>query len=321
MRKLILLILVAAVCFILPACGHEHAWQPSTCTSPKLCASCGEVDGEALGHSWMDATCEESRFCSICGLTSGEPAGHMWSEATCVNPAVCDVCNKANGVANGHSFLPATCVEGEICSVCGEKQGSPLGHTVEVWETTTEATCSNVGAETGICTVCADTCNQEVPMLEHTPGEWEVTVQPTLDAMGTRVKNCTVCGAEVEQEEFTLSDEEIEKLYKSNCESISYDSLSRKPSEYEDRQVKFSGYIVQVCYEAESPFYYSTYRVATSGRYNNVIYIKVDNYGSDSRILEDDYVTFYGKFSGLYTYETVMGASITIPSVTVEYID
>ena len=158
-------------------------------------------------------------------------------------------------------------------------------------------------------------------MAEHTEGQWEITKQPTTDSDGTRIKKCTICGEELEKESFSMSKEELAALYKNSCQWLAYDTLARTPGDYEGTKVAFAGYVVQVCSEASSPLYYSTYRVATSGRYDNVVYIKVDNYGSGSRILEDDYITFYGEFEGLYTYETVMGASVTIPKVMVEYIN
>ena len=320
MKKLSI-ILMALLCIVLAACGHEHTWQASTCTSPKLCTSCGETEGEALGHSWMEATCDKSSFCSVCGLTSGDPLGHTWTDATCTEPKTCELCGKTDGDANGHNFLPATCTEPETCSVCGHTQGEALGHTVSEWTVSQDSTCTEVGTETGTCTVCGEAVNQEIPMKEHTPGDWNVIKQPTPDEEGTRTQNCTVCEKELTREQFTLSAEELKQLYIQNCKSIAYTSLERTPGEYEGEYVKFSGYVVQVCSEASSSFYYSTYRVATSGRYNNVVYVMVDNYGSGTRILEDDYITFYGKFDGLFTYETVRGDQITIPSVIAEYVD
>ena len=158
-------------------------------------------------------------------------------------------------------------------------------------------------------------------MKEHTAGDWEVTKEPTETDKGTRAKKCTGCGKELETESFSLSAAELEARYKSKCKSISYTELARSPGEYEGEYVKFSGRVLQVCSEAKSALYYSTYRVGISGSYSNVMYIYVDNYGSGERILEDDWITFYGKFDGLYTYTTVMGASVTIPSVKVAYVD
>lgn len=112
--------------------------------------------------------------------------------------------------------------------------------------------------------------------------------------------------------------------YKAKCQSISYDSLARNPEKYKGKLVKFTGKVMQV-QEAESILYYSAYRINVTptgyGYYDDTVYVIYDNYGSDSRILEDDIVTFYGEFTGLKTYTSVMGASITIPEVQAEYID
>ena len=321
MRKRVAIIMLVTIILLFTACGHEHAWQAANCVSPKICPECGEVEGEALGHVWQDATCTESKVCTVCAITMGEPLGHDWVDADCITPKTCDTCGKTDGAALGHQWGDATCVLPMVCATCAAEEGSPLGHSVELWEVEEDSTCTEEGVEKGTCTVCGEEVSQVIAKKEHTSGEWEVTVQPTPDEDGTRIKTCTVCGEELEKEDFTLSDEELEEPYKKNCKTISYKDLARNPGNYEGEYVKFSGKIVQVCYEAESIFYYSSYRLATYGGYDNVVYIKVDNYGSGSRILEDDWITIYGKFDGLYTYETVMGSSVTIPCVVVEYFE
>ena len=207
------------------------------------------------------------------------------------------------------------------CSRCGETGGEPLGHTVDEWVTLKASTCTECGKEEGVCAVCGAEVSREISKAAHAPGDWIIAEMPTKYADGTRVKLCAACGAIVQTESFTLSDEELKELYKENCRSISYKDLSRTPDAYMDEYVKFSGTVVQVCYEATSSLYYSAYRVATSGSYGDVVYIYVDNYGSGSRILEDDKITFYGTYGGLYTYTTVLGDSLTIPSVYVEYLE
>ena len=240
-------------------------------------------------HSFSEATCEAPATCTECGETQGEPLGHNWAEATCESP--------------------------KNCTNCGKTEGAALGHHVEEWTVTTEATCSTPGVESGVCTTCGETQTREIPLKEHTPGDWVVTTQPTASEQGTRIKKCTVCGAELESEKFELSAED----YKAQCASISYDSLSRTPNDYQGRMVKFSGTVVQVCSEE---MFYSTYRVATSGGYDDVIYITVNAYQLENRrILEDDYITFYGTFTGLMSYQTVLGATVTVPEVDVAYLD
>ena len=321
MKKKAFAVVLLTLCLLLSACGHTHTWQAASCTSPKICPECGETEGEALGHDWLDATCLDAKVCTVCLQTMGSPLGHRWQDASCTTAKTCSTCGIAEGQALGHTWNPATCIAPETCSVCGESQGEALGHAIDSWTILKDSTCTEIGKESGTCSVCDEVVEQEISLKEHTPSDWTVTVQPTSDENGTHIKTCTACGVELESESFTLSAEEIEQLYKKSCKTISYDKLSRTPGEYEGELVKFSGKVVQVCSEAESAFYYSTYRVATSGSYNNVVYILVDNYGSGSRILEDDWITFYGEFDGLFTYETVRGDSLTIPKIKVEYID
>lgn len=295
MKNKLLVITTLAICVLLTACGHKHVWQDANCTSPMYCPECGEVVGEAKGHFWEDASCEKPKTCTVCAITEGAALGHDWKDATCVTP--------------------------KTCANCGKTDGDALGHAVETWNTVEESTCALAGTQTGICPVCSETVEMEIPLKEHSPGEWNVTIMPTESTQGTREKKCTVCDQVLETEKFSLSAEELKQLYKSECKTISYDSLSRTPDEYKGEKVKFTGRVLQVCSEASSALYYSTYRVATSGRYDNVMYIYVDNYGSGTRILEDDWITFYGEYDGLYSYETVMGANMTIPSVKAKYVD
>ena len=66
---------------------------------------------------------------------------------------------------------------------------------------------------------------------------------------------------------------------------------------------------------------YITFRISSKGNYDNVVYcnyVAPDNY---KRVLEDDKVTVYGTCTGIYTYETIMGGSVTIPSCTIDRIE
>ena len=305
--------------FGVPKC--DHTWAKATCTVPETCTKCGKTRGETLPHHWKDATCEAPKTCYDCGATEGDVAEHTWEEATCTTPKTCKVCKLTEGEALGHKWTEATCTEPKTCTVCNATEGEALGHTLEEATILRDSTCAELGLESGVCTVCGETVEQEIPKKEHTPGDWTITEYPTEYSKGTRVRNCTVCGEEIEKEKFEMSPEELEQTYKSQCETISYKELERTPDNYEGRNVKFSGYVVQVCSESSSPWTYSAYRVATSGKYDNVVMVLVDNYGSNSRILEDDYITFYGEFDGLYSYTAVRGNSITIPKVIAKYVN
>lgn len=108
------------------------------------------------------------------------------------------------------------------------------------------------------------------------------------------------------------------KQYKNKCKTISYKKLARTPDKYEGKKFKFTGKIIQVM-EAD---YYTCYRIdVTKGEYgiwDDTVYVEYRG-NSDKRFLEDDIVTFYGESGGLYTYESVLGSSITIPSIDAKY--
>ncbi len=100
-------------------------------------------------------------------------------------------------------------------------------------------------------------------------------------------------------------------------EKLNYKANSRDPEAYTGKKIKFSGKIVQVM-EDEG---YAVFRIATKGSYDNVvyaIYVIPENY---KRFLEDDKVTVYATSTGIYTYESVMGGSITIPSCLIDRIE
>lgn len=134
--------LIGIVLYSLLRCKHE--WKEATCTEPRTCILCDEIEGEPLGHTWEEATCTTPKTCDVCGVTEGEVLGHTWEEATCITPKTCDVCGTVEGEPLGHTWLEATCTVPKTCDVCGAIEGEPLGHT---W---LEATC--IAPKT--CNIC-----------------------------------------------------------------------------------------------------------------------------------------------------------------------
>lgn len=140
----------------------------------------------------------------------------------------------------------------------------------------------------------------------------------------------------IAQTEKYIPDDESLKAYKENFElkkqevdqireqqkydtGITYDQLARYLDEYKGKYIKFYGKVLQV-QEASGLV---VYRIGTAGSYysDNVIYAMGYNVDTSGRILEDDFITVKGKSMGLYTYESVLGASITIPSMQIEKIE
>ena len=61
-------------------------------------------------------------------------------------------------------------------------------------------------------------------------------------------------------------------------------------------------------------------RVAMNSNYDTVIFVTYDKDKLSYRLLDDDMVTIYGTSLGVYSYEAVSGATITIPWISADYI-
>lgn len=317
MKKRLFALLILSIVVIMAGCGEcKHEFSQASCIAAATCTKCGQTVGEALGHDWKDATCTTSAICERCGQIQGEPLGHDLKDATCTDPAMCIRCNATEGTALGHEWIEASCVAPKTCSVCAETEGEALGHTIDSWTVIVDSTCSECGVQTAICTVCNETVEDNVPQKDHTPTEWTVTEPATKDKKGTRVKTCKACGIGLETEEFEMTLEELEKQYKKQCSTISYQDLQRNPGDNKGKQISVSGSVFQVISEAKSALNYSLYFLRANG---NLYLLKIDNYGAGSRILEKDHLKIWGEVGDLYTYETIRGNSNTVPTIIVEY--
>lgn len=98
---------------------------------------------------------------------------------------------------------------------------------------------------------------------------------------------------------------------------ITYDQLARTPDDYTFEKVKFRGKVVQVI-EGDGT---TQIRLAVNGDYDQILFGEFDASAVDSRVLEDDMITIRGLSSGLITYESTMGGSISIPGVSINEIE
>lgn len=120
-------------------CNHKYAvsaQKEPTCTASGsvtyTCSSCGDSYTEirsATGHNYSAATCTSAKVCKTCGATSGSALGHSYSEATCTSAKQCQTCGAISGNALGHSYADATCTVPKTCKTCGATSGSALGHS------------------------------------------------------------------------------------------------------------------------------------------------------------------------------------------------
>lgn len=130
-----------------------------------------------------------------------------------------------------------------------------------------------------------------------------------------------------EPKEFTDEEKiQIKQEYMSSCNSYSYEEIFRNAEDYFGENAVFTGKIVQVMEANGGTVFRINVTLDQYGIYDDTIYVEWTDVAKDSdpeaenRFLEDDIVTIYGMLAGTKSYETVMGATNTIPSMYAEYI-
>lgn len=186
---------------------------------------------------------------------------------------------------------------------------------------TKEPTCGDSGVKTYTCGFCNKTKTETIPATkDHTEGEWIITQEATYNVKsliawdyeiekipGVKTLKCSVCGDTIKTENFDLTDEQVAADYKSKCSSISYRELETYPNDYDETPIVISGTVLQVSG--------NLIRVNVGG--GNVIGIRNYDANEFGKIYEGNSITAYGEFRGLYTYESVAGWNITIPSMSI----
>jgi hypothetical protein len=300
-------------------CGHTHTWSEATCTEPKKCIDCGEIDGESLGHDFAEATCKAPATCIRCGLTDGAALEHIFTEATCESPATCTLCGETDGKALGHEYSEATCTVLATCSRCGQTTGSLKEHNLTDIVVIVEPSCTDDGEQSGVCTECGQSVSEAMSKTGHTGGEYVVETKVTYNSAGQKVKRCTVCDEIMGTESYELSDEEKEEDFKADCSKYSYEDLARNPDAVYGDNVKLTGKVIQVLEDGNN----CELRVnitKTRWGYTDTIYVSYTRKSDESRILEDDIVTLWGWSGGTISYTAVLGQTVTLPYVLAAYL-
>lgn len=129
-------------------------------------------------------------------------------------------------------------------------------------------------------------------------------------------------------EKATESPKEIEEAFKSSCTEIDYKTLSRNPDKYKGDNFVITGEVIQVL-ESDSWFNdTTTLRINITKEeleyldeplWSDPIIATVTIPNGEDRILEDDIITFWGTCDGLYTYQSILGQSISVPKIDIEY--
>ena len=141
------------------------------------------------------------------------------------------------------------------------------------------------------------------------------------EELQAQIEELTNPKTDLEESEETgeLSDE-LNTFVNSNMEDvsmfrsdISYDEIARHPNDYDGELLTFSGEVAQVI-EGDGM---TELRIAVDGDYDDIIYGIYDNRILDSRLLEDDKIQFYGESCGIISYQSTLGETISIPSMSI----
>lgn len=116
--------------------------------------------------------------------------------------------------------------------------------------------------------------------------------------------------------------ESIESGFKKSCVSYKYKEIFRNPDQYIGKRAKITGEVIQVMEETYDEIDYWVLRVnmtKSDWGYEDTIMVTIPKSSLSGRIIEDDIFTFYGILTDPITYETVLGASQTVPSILAYY--
>lgn len=143
----------------------------------------------------------------------------------------------------------------------------------------------------------------------------ESTTQEITTEVATTEEVTGEATTETQSIEKNTEEEEVKEEFNPSDyrKDITYESLMRTPDKYKDMKIQMTGEVAQVI-EGEEELELRIYFEETY----DCGYLVCDPDVTDVRILENDNVTFYGVYQGLYTYETVGGSEETVPLFSVD---
>ena len=98
---------------------------------------------------------------------------------------------------------------------------------------------------------------------------------------------------------------------------VTYDNLMRTPDDYFGEIVQYSGTVLQTI----TGDGIVQQRVALYDDYDKIVLIEYAEELPETRLLDNDYITFTGFAYGTITYETVLGSTLEIPLILASSID
>ena len=208
----------------------------------------------------FDATCEEGGYilhACDCGdnykewIEEEPPLGHDPVEDAAVEPTCSSegrtagtYCRRCEATLTGRTpiaplphtpvddaAVPATCAKtgltaGSHCDVCGaiitaQTVVGKVPHSFGEWTTTKSASCSELGEEMRVCSVCEEKETRSVEKLPHTPVV-DAAVSATCAKDGlTEGSHCGVCGVVIVQQQTVQKGAHVDENHDGDCDVCS----------------------------------------------------------------------------------------------------
>lgn len=153
---------------------------------------------------------------------------------------------------------------------------------------------------------------------DYTPETWQTFAEALANAQAV-VNNEDATQAEVDSATSSLTSAAaslVEAFDPNDYAAVAFSDLARNPDAYMGQKIVVSGRVLQVVEGSTE----TNLRVATDGEYDDVVFIGFDPSIIDYHILEDDNVTIYGTCVGQFSYESTLGATISLPGIYGEQI-
>jgi hypothetical protein len=119
------------------------------------------------------------------------------------------------------------------------------------------------------------------------------------------------------------ADADVQKLaaLKSEAKIISYKDLARNPTDNLGMTVKYTGKVIQVQEDGGNVGLLVDVTKDDGGNYADTMVVSYGKSIIKGRVLEDDIISFWGTFTGLVTYKTVLGVDMTTPRVLAQIVE
>lgn len=154
---------------------------------------------------------------------------------------------------------------------------------------------------------------------DYTPETWQ-SFSSALQAAQDTLGNESATQSEVDDalDNLTAAALALEEAFDpADYASVAFRDLARNPDSHAGQNIVVSGRVVQVL-EGSSE---TNLRIATDGGYDDIVFVGFDPSIIDYHILEDDNVTVYGTCIGQFSYESTLGATISLPGIYAVHVE